>query len=178
VVERALPLLARLFEVKRALDAAGGSILLVGGRVDAGTNFNLVPAECRFTLDRRTDPQEDFDAEKQRLLAILEAARSQGIDLEIRTIQEGRSASTPPDGALAQALSRVVATVTGDRPVFEMCPGLLETRFYAERGVPALAYGPGILAVSHGPHEFVKISRMMECARIYALTAAAMLAGE
>jgi acetylornithine deacetylase/succinyl-diaminopimelate desuccinylase-like protein len=59
-----------------------------------------------------------------------------------------------------------------------MCPGLLETRFYAERGVPALAYGPGILAVSHGPREFVKISRMMECARIYALTAAAMLAAE
>lgn len=177
-VERALPLLARLFEVKRELDACHGSILLVGGRVDAGTNFNLVPAECRFTLDRRTDPGEDFDAEKQRLLAILEAARSQGIDLEIRTIQEGRSASTPPDGALAQALSRVVADVTGDRPVFEMCPGLLETRFYAERGVPALAYGPGILAVSHGPREFVKISRMMECARIYALTAAAMLAGD
>ena len=177
-VERALPLLARLFEVKRELAASNGSILLVGGRVDAGSNFNVVPAECRFTLDRRTDPGEDFDAEKQRLLAILEAARSQGIDLEIRTIQEGRSASTPADGALAQALSRVVAAVTGERPVIEMCPGLLETRFYAERGVPALAYGPGILAVSHGPREFVKISRMVECARIYALTAAGMLAGE
>jgi succinyl-diaminopimelate desuccinylase len=59
-----------------------------------------------------------------------------------------------------------------------MCPGLLETRFYAERGVPALAYGPGLLAVSHGPREFVKISRMVECAKIYALTAARMLEGE
>ena len=66
-VERALPLLARLFDVKRELDARGGSILLVGGRVDAGSNFNVVPAECRFTIDRRTDPGEDFDAEKQRL---------------------------------------------------------------------------------------------------------------
>jgi acetylornithine deacetylase/succinyl-diaminopimelate desuccinylase family protein len=176
-VERALPLLARLFEFKRELDARNGSILLVGGRVDAGTNFNLVPAECRFTLDRRTDPGEDFDAEKRRLLAILETARSEGVDLEVRAIQEGRSTSTPPDGPLAEALSGVVAAVTGDAPVFEICPGLLETRFYAERGVPALAYGPGILAVSHGPHEFVKISRMVECARIYALTAARMLAG-
>jgi acetylornithine deacetylase/succinyl-diaminopimelate desuccinylase-like protein len=56
--------------------------------------------------------------------------------------------------------------------------GLLETRFYAERGVPALAYGPGILAVSHGPQEFVKVSRMVECAKIYALTAAVLLGGD
>jgi succinyl-diaminopimelate desuccinylase len=52
------------------------------------------------------------------------------------------------------------------------------SRFYAERGVPALAYGPGILSVSHGPQEFVKMGRMAECAKIYALTAARMLAGE
>jgi len=66
--------------------------------------------------------------------------------------------------------------VTGERPSFEVCPGLLESRFYAERGIPAFAYGPGILAVSHGPHEFVRISRMIECAKIYALTAADILA--
>ena len=65
--------------------------------------------------------------------------------------------------------------MTGEPPTFETCPGLLETRFYAERGVPALAYGPGILAVSHGPQEFVRISRMVECAKIYALTAMQLL---
>ena len=174
-VERALPVLARLFDLKRELDARRGSILLVGGRVEAGSNFNVVPAACRFTIDRRTDPGEDFDAEKQRLLALLDAARSEGVDLEVRAIQEGRSSTTAPDDALAQALSHSVADVTGAAPSFEMCPGLLEIRFYAERGVPALAYGPGILAVSHGPHEFVKMSRMAECATIYALTAARML---
>jgi succinyl-diaminopimelate desuccinylase len=177
-VERALPLLTRLFDLKRELEANRGSILLVGGRVEAGWNFNVVPAECRFTVDRRTDPGEDFDAEKLRLLAILDAARSDGIDFDVRTIQEGRSSTTPRNDALAHALSDSVTAVTGDAPAFEMCPGLLETRFYAARGVPALAYGPGLLAVSHGPREFVKISRMVECAKIYALTAARMLGGE
>jgi succinyl-diaminopimelate desuccinylase len=176
-VERAMPLLARLFEAKRELAARNGSIMLVGGRVDAGTNFNVVPAECRFTIDRRTDPAEDFEREKQHLLAMLDSARAEGVELEVRSIQEGRSSSTPPDGRLARALSDAVVAVTGDLPAFEMCPGLLETRFYAERGVPALAYGPGILAVSHGPREFVKIGRMIECAKIYALTAMRMLAG-
>jgi hypothetical protein len=32
----------------------------------------------------------------------------------------------------------------------EICPGLLEIRLYAERGMPALAYGPGLLSVPTG----------------------------
>lgn len=58
-----------------------------------------------------------------------------------------------------------------------MCPGLLEIRFYAERGLPAYAYGPGLLSASHGPDEFVSVSRVVECAQIYALTAADVLSG-
>jgi acetylornithine deacetylase/succinyl-diaminopimelate desuccinylase family protein len=174
--EKALPILGSLFELKRELDARGGSVLLVGGRVEAGTNFNTVPASCRFTVDRRTDPLEDFDTEKRRLLEIIERARAGGLEIEVRTIQEGRSSSTPADAPLGRALADSVAAITGEPPAFEPCPGLLEIRFYVERGVPALAYGPGVLAVSHGPQEFVKISRMVECAKIYALAAARMLA--
>jgi succinyl-diaminopimelate desuccinylase len=48
-----------------------------------------------------------------------------------------------------------VREVTGKTPTFELCPGLLEIRFYAERGMPAYAYGPGLLSISHGPKEFV-----------------------
>jgi succinyl-diaminopimelate desuccinylase len=176
-VERALPLLTRLVDLKHELEAGSGSILLVGGRVDAGSNFNVVPAACRFTLDRRTNPEEDFDAEKRRLFDILDAARAGGVDLVVRTIQEGRSSVTSRGEALARALAESVAAVEGEPPAFELCPGLLEIRFYAERGVPALAYGPGLLAVSHGPREFVKMTRVVECAKVYALTAARMLGG-
>jgi len=56
-----------------------------------------------------------------------------------------------------------------------MCPGLLEIRFYVERGLPDLAYGPGLLTVSHGPDEFVPIARIVQCAQVYALTAADVL---
>lgn len=151
------------------------SILLLGGRSEGGTGFNVVPAECRFTIDRRVNPEEDFEQEKGRLLSFFDQLRAEGVDLEVQVLQEGRASGTPADHPLAQALSASVADVTGELPRVEMCPGLLETRFYAERGVPALAYGPGLLAVSHGPDEFVDLDDVERCAVVYALTAARML---
>ena len=56
-----------------------------------------------------------------------------------------------------------------------MCPGLLEIRFYAEQRMPAYAYGPGLLTISHGPKEFVDTNRIVECAMIYARVAATLL---
>lgn len=168
--ERALPIVGELLEIKREL--GDRSVLLVGGRVEAGSNFNVVPAECRFTIDRRINPDENLYAERSRLIEVFARAHDAGIDFETRIIQEGRAALTPPDHPLAAALASSIAAVTGAAPKFETCPGLLETRFYAEKNVPALAYGPGVLAVSHGPQEFVKLGRMVECAKVYALTAA------
>jgi succinyl-diaminopimelate desuccinylase len=171
--ERAVTIVNALSALKPQLVA--GSILLVGGRVEAGSNFNVVPDQCRFTIDRRINPGEDFDREKGRLLNLLDEARTAGIELEVRTLQDARTSESSADSRLGHALAASITDVTGKATTFEMCPGLLETRFYAARGVPAYAYGPGILAVSHGPQEFVKISRMMECAKVYALTAARML---
>ena len=37
--------------------------------------------------------------------------------------------------------------------------------------MPALAYGPGLLSVAHGPKEFVVLRDMIDCATTYALTA-------
>jgi acetylornithine deacetylase/succinyl-diaminopimelate desuccinylase-like protein len=156
-------------------DRARHSILLLGGRVEAGSNFNVVPGECVFTVDRRINPEEELAAEKQAILDVVDRARRRGIAIDADVFQEGRSAGTPESDPLAAALAASVEEVTGRRPAFELCPGLLETRFYAEAGMPALAYGPGRLEVSHGPHEYVDLDRVSECATVYALTALAVL---
>lgn len=156
-------------------EAARSSILLLGGQCSGGSNFNLVPAESTFTVDRRINPEEDLAEEKQRLLAIFDQLKEQGIDLEIEIFQEAPSSGVSETHPLAQTLARTIATVTGKSPVFEMCPGLLETRWYAQRGIPAFAYGPGLLTVSHGPHEYIPVKNIAECALIYAMTAVQLL---
>lgn len=177
--ERAVPAITRLMDIKKEVElretrqniapaAARKSILLLGGRVEAGTNFNVTPEVCSFTIDRRLNPEEDVQEEKRRLLDALEG-------FEIEVLQEEPAAATPAEDPLGAMLARQIAHVTGKQPGFEMCPGLLETRFYSARGIPAFAYGPGLLTVSHGPREFVPIRNILQCAEIYGLTAALML---
>jgi len=176
--ERMLVVAKALQELKAEVEGAQRSILLLGGRSEGGTNFNVVPDFCSFTLDRRMNPDEDFEQEKQRLYAVLESVGGQGIDLDVEVLQEGRASNVSSDGELGRALAMAVETVTRRPAQFEMCPGLLETRFYAERGIPAFAYGPGLLTVSHGPNEFVPVERMVDCAAVYALVGAELLAAD
>jgi succinyl-diaminopimelate desuccinylase len=177
--EATLPALARLANLKKEVElretrhniapaAARKSILLLGGRSEGGTNFNVTPDRFSFTIDRRINPEENLEEEERRLREALE-----GFEIEI--LQHEPAAATPAGNRLGGILSRHIATVMGKEPAFEMCPGLLETRFYAARGIPAFAYGPGLLTVSHGPNEFVPIHNIGQCALIYALTAAEAL---
>ncbi len=156
-------------------DAARRSLMLIGGRVEAGSNFNVVPGRCVFTVDRRMNPEEDYAEERAALLAVFDEARQDGVKLDVDVFQEGNPSGTPDSTPLGRALSRHVREVTGATPKFEMCPGLLEIRFYAERGMPAYAYGPGLLSISHGPKEFVNTDHIVDCAMIYARVAAMLL---
>jgi acetylornithine deacetylase/succinyl-diaminopimelate desuccinylase family protein len=177
--ERALPSISRLAELKREVElretlhniappAARKSILMLGGRIEGGTNFNVTPDNFSFTIDRRINPEEKLNDEMQRLRDALKG-------FEIEVLQCEPAAATPATNLIAQVLSRHVTSVTGKEPAFELCPGLLETRFYAARGIPAFAYGPGLLSVSHGPNEFVPMRNIAQCALIYALTASEAL---
>jgi acetylornithine deacetylase/succinyl-diaminopimelate desuccinylase-like protein len=184
--ERMLRVVERLEQLKREVEQRRtrckvgaeqmrNSILMLGGMSGGGTNFNVMPEQCWFTIDRRINPEENLDEEKANLLGVLEQFKRDGIPLEWDVLQEGRSAECPEGEKLGQALSRAVQTVTGEPPRFEMCPGLLETRFYAAAGIPAYAYGPGLLSVAHGPNEYVDLRKMVDSAAIYALAALDML---
>jgi succinyl-diaminopimelate desuccinylase len=156
-------------------EAAAHSILMLGGRVEGGTNFNVVPEVCTFTVERRFNPEEDLETEKKRLFALFEQLQRQGINLEVEVLQEGCSSGVSEEHPVARALAETIEAVIGERPAFEMCPGILEIRWYAGKGIPAFAYGPGFLEVSHGPNEAVEIERIYQHTLLYALVAARLL---
>jgi len=184
--ERMYEVVTRLQELKQEVeqrattfnigaDQTLQSILLLGGQSGGGANFNVVPEECWFTVDRRINPEESLAEEKDRLIGVLESCRREGIPLAWEILQEGQSCACGEGEPLGVALRRSVGEVTGEAPRFEMCPGLLEIRFYAAQGVPSYAYGPGLLSVAHRPNEYIDLRKIVDCAAIYALTALDLL---
>jgi len=165
----------RMTEFNIQPDAARRSILLIGGRSEGGMTFNTVPAETSFTIDRRINPEEDLNTEKRELVTLLDKLRRDGLNLEFEILQEATSSGISEYDPVARALAQSIRAVTGELARFRMCPGVLEIRFYIKKGIPALAYGPGLLTVSHGPNEFVRVREIYRCATIYALTALKLL---
>jgi acetylornithine deacetylase/succinyl-diaminopimelate desuccinylase-like protein len=152
------------------------SMLVVGGAAGAGANFNVVPGAAWFSVDRRFNPEEDLDHEVARLTdTITGAATDAGAEVTIDVLQRQPSGSTDETHPAAAALARCIAEVEGEAARFEVCPGSLDTRWYAQLGIPALAYGAGQLEVSHGPDEFIDEAAMRRCAEVYARFAGEML---
>jgi len=184
--ERMLWVVTRFQELKREVEQratsfpvgageAPSSLLLIGGQSGGGANFNVVPEKCWFTLDRRINPEENLSTEKARIIGVLEKCREEGIRLQWEMFQEADSSASSADEAVGNALASAIEEVTGKPAQFCICPGLLETRFYCAQGVPAYAYGPGLLSVAHGPDEYVDLRKLAECAAVYARTALKLL---
>jgi acetylornithine deacetylase/succinyl-diaminopimelate desuccinylase-like protein len=172
VAELARRLGRRRTRFRMESDAARGSMLVVGGSAGSGASFNVVPGSAWFSVDRRFNPEEELD-EELALLArtVAEAAAAEGAEVAVDVLQRAPSASTDETHPAALALERCVAEVEGAPPRFELCPGVLETRWYVQLGIPAFAYGGGRLDVSHGPDEFIEEAAMRRCAAVYALFA-------
>jgi acetylornithine deacetylase/succinyl-diaminopimelate desuccinylase-like protein len=167
--EQMVRVAAPLAELSRELLETRRSMLVVGGAAGAGANFNVVPGSAWFSVDRRFNPDEDLDEELARLTGTVErAAGAAGAAVAIEILQRQPSGATDPSHPAALALSRCIAEVEGAPARLDVCPGSLDTRWYAQLGIPAFGYGPGRLDVSHGPGEFIEETAMRRCAEVYA----------
>ena len=153
-------------------EQARGSMLVVGGSTGSGASFNVVPGSAWFSVDRRFNPEEQLDEELARLTDVIaRSAADAGAAVEVDVLQRAPSAGTDESHPTAVTLAKCIEQIEGSAPRFELCPGTLEIRWYAQLGIPAFAYGAGRLDVSHGPHEFIDEDAMRRCAAVYALFA-------
>ena len=111
-------------------------MLVVGGQAGAGAGFNAVPGSAWFSIDRRFNPEEELDEELARLTdMVTEAAGAAGAEVDIDVLQQQPSGSTDQAHPTAQALARCIDAVEGAAPAFQLCPGVLDTRWYSQLGI-------------------------------------------
>jgi len=116
------------------------------GRIEGGTNTNVVPGKVVLKLDRRMIPEEDPTEVEASVRRVIENAASgvAGIRVDIRRILLARSLKPlPGNRPLVDALRRHAEAIFHE-PVRECgTPLYTDVRLYGEAGVPAAIYGAG-----------------------------------
>ena len=116
------------------------------GRIEGGSNTNVVPGKVMLKLDRRMIPEEnpvDVEADIRRVIAEA-AATCPGITVDIKRLLLAR-ALQPLAGnqPLVDALQRHGLAVFGEPIPTSGTPLYTDARLYCERGIPAVIYGAG-----------------------------------
>ncbi|MFZ2987141.1 M20/M25/M40 family metallo-hydrolase [Ideonella sp.] len=116
------------------------------GRIEGGSNTNVVPGKVVIKLDRRMIPEEDagaVEAELRELITTTVAA-CPGIRLELRRLLLARALKPlPGHERLAAALQQHALAVFGEAIPTSGTPLYTDVRLYGEHGVPAVIYGAG-----------------------------------
>ena len=116
------------------------------GRIEGGSNTNVVPGKVLIKLDRRMIPEEDADSVEAEVRALIEAAvaQSPGVRVDIRRLLLARSLQPLPGNAqLAATVQRHAQTVFGEPVPVSGTPLYTDVRLYGAHGVPAVIYGAG-----------------------------------
>ncbi|WP_066341922.1 M20 family metallopeptidase [Azohydromonas lata] len=116
------------------------------GRIEGGTNTNVVPGKVVLKLDRRMIPEENpvqVEADIRRV--IQEAATAcPGIAVDVRRMLMARAMQPLPGNApLVEALQQHGREVFGEEIPTSGTPLYTDVRLYCERGIPAVIYGAG-----------------------------------
>jgi acetylornithine deacetylase/succinyl-diaminopimelate desuccinylase-like protein len=134
------------YAATRSAIAGIESPTLTVGRIEGGTNTNVVPDKVTLNLDRRMIPEEDPRKVEQRLKTVIHGAVKglPGISVDVRRRLLARALS-PPAGCnlLADAIQARATAVFGEPIPTTASPLYTDARLYAEAGVPIVLYGAG-----------------------------------
>lgn len=125
------------------------------GRIDGGTNTNVVPGKVMLKIDRRMIPEEnpvEVEASIRVVIAkAIEDFNTQGgytgedaVRVQIKRLLLA-NAMTPLDGnkPLVDAIQKHGEAVFGEVPPAVGTPLYTDVRLYVERGIPGVIYGAG-----------------------------------
>ena len=116
------------------------------GRIEGGTNTNVVPGKVTFKLDRRMIPEEnpaEVEASLRRVIAQA-VGECPGISVDIRRLMLAHAMTPLPGNApLVAALQKHGEAVFGEKPPAVGTPLYTDVRLYAQHGIPGVIYGAG-----------------------------------
>lgn len=133
-------------QVTSRIDGIGHPYLNVG-RIEGGTNTNVVPGKVVFRLDRRMVPEENpvqVEAQLRQVIADAAAQCAPGTTVEIKRLLLAQSMQPLPGNApLVEAIQKHGSALFGEPIPSRGTPLYTDARLYAQAGIPAVVYGAG-----------------------------------
>lgn len=132
------------------------------GVINGGSAKNIIPGECRFTLEWRTIPGQPAD----HVLNLVRAAVSDlqkaepEFACEIDADRADDSFETPAGSDLVQFLEQVSGKVPGTVAFGTEAPSMIAL------GAEAVVFGPGDIRVAHRTGEFVPGDELSRCVQV------------
>ncbi|MDB5915015.1 MAG: family metallo-hydrolase [Ramlibacter sp.] len=116
------------------------------GRIEGGTNTNVVPGKVMFKLDRRMIPEEnpvEVEANIRKVIADA-AAQCPGVTIEIKRLLLANALKPlPGNKPLVEAIQKHGREVFGEEIPAMGTPLYTDVRLYGEAGIPGVIYGAG-----------------------------------
>ncbi|MES2018305.1 MAG: M20/M25/M40 family metallo-hydrolase [Pseudomonadota bacterium] len=137
--------LPELKKIKSSVPGIDSPTMLVG-RIDGGTNTNVVPGKVVMKLDRRMIPDEDPVAVEAQVRALIAGAVDgmPGIRLEIKRLLLSHALRPlPGSDQLVARLQENAMQVMKEAIPAQGTPLYADARLYGEHGIPAVLYGAG-----------------------------------
>ena len=132
------------------------------GLIHGGTAKNVIPGECRFTLEWRPIPGQD----PQRLLNLLDQAiaeekgRDPDFTCEVDAARADQGFETSPGSTLVTLLEELTGNEAGTVAFGTEAAQMIEL------GAEAVVLGPGNIRVAHRTGEFVPVAELEACVKI------------
>ncbi|MGY1742476.1 MULTISPECIES: succinyl-diaminopimelate desuccinylase [unclassified Blastococcus] len=121
-------------------------------RIEGGVAGNVIPDECRVTVNFRYAPDRDEDAAEAHVREVFAEALADGATL---TVVDNAGGALP---GLAEAAAAAFVAAVGRPPRAKL--GWTDVARFAAFGIPAVNYGPGDPQLAHTREESVLVERL------------------
>ena len=153
-----------------------------GGQPGGGFQTPCVADRCEAIFDRRflmEEPLAEVQSEIARILDGL-ARRDPEFRYLLKELLTVLPIQTDAGSQLVKTMAGAVRDVRGSDPPLIASPGTYDQKHVMRLGFveQCIAYGPGILHLSHQPDEYCRIDHLVDACKAMALAAMRLLGGE
>jgi succinyl-diaminopimelate desuccinylase len=153
-----------------------------GGQPAGGIQTPCVADRCHAIFDRRFLMEEPIEQVRVEIRDVLDkiARKDPDFQYQIKDLMTVQPVLTDARSTLVTTMTASIRDVLGSEPPLIASPGTYDQKHVMRLGFveQCIAYGPGILHLSHQPDEYCRVDHLVDGAKAMALAAMRLLGAE